>query len=98
MLGPVGCSGQKDEAEGVALRQLRPLLPTGIMVTADALQTVCETAQALCESSLFYVVEIKGNQPKIDLQLRTKYPWSGHCHLTVNGGSGHIAGTQPVHH
>ena len=90
VLGHLGFSGKKDEAAGAALRELVPLLPAGITLTADALHTVRETSQLLCNGGYFYVFEVQGNQPKIDRQLRTEYQWSGRCHRTVDCNHGRI--------
>ena len=90
VLGHVGFSGKKDEAEGQALRDLLPSLPAGITITADALHTVRATAQRMCDGGYFYVFEAKGNQPKIELQLRTEYQWSGRCHRTADCHHGRI--------
>lgn len=75
-----GFSGNKDEAEGAALRTVADQLPPGITVTAER----------LCARGHRHVLEVKENQPTVYETLSSEYAWSGRAHRTVDCASGGI--------
>ena len=89
VIGQRGYSGKKDEAEGAALRQVILSLAVGTIVIADALHTSRATAVLLCQLGLYYILQVKGNQPKLLEQL-SEYHWCGQPVQTVDGAHGRI--------
>ena len=89
VVGQRGYSGKKDEAEGAALRQVVLTLAAGTIVIADALHTSRKTAALLCRLGLYYIFQVKANQPKLLEQL-SECHWCGQGVRTVNGAHGRI--------
>ena len=76
VVGQLGFSGQKDDAEGAALRELvRDLAGTGSCIIADALHTQRGTAQHLLDLGLDYLFTVKGNQGKVLEEVRDSFHW-----------------------
>ncbi|MDE0105425.1 MAG: ISAs1 family transposase [Bryobacterales bacterium] len=89
VVGQVGYSGKKDEAEGAALREeLEPLEP-GTTVLADALHTSRETGQRIEDLGLYYIFQAKGNQPNM-FQTLSEYSWPNPELREVDMGHGRI--------
>ena len=89
VVGQRGYSGKKDEAEGAALRQVVLTLAAGTIVIADALHTSRKTAALLCRLGLYYIFQVKANQPKLLEQL-SECHWCGQGVRTVDGAHGRI--------
>ena len=89
VIGQVGYSGEKDAAEGAALRAQLEQLEPGTIVLADALHTSRETAQRIEELGLHYVFQAKGNQPKI-FETLSEYGWPNPELRAVDLGHGRI--------
>lgn len=71
VIGQLGFSGKKEDAEGVALRKLVSAVALeGACVVADALHTSKQTAQHIIDHGMSYLLTAKANQPKILEQLR----------------------------
>ena len=64
-------------------------LAVGTIVIADALHTSRATAALLCQLGLYYIFQVKGNQPKLLEQL-SEYHWCGKPVQTVDGAHGRI--------
>ena len=76
VVGQLGFSGQKDDAEGAALRALvRDLAGTGSCVIADALHTQRGTAQHLLDLGLDYLFTVRGNQSTVLAEVRDSFHW-----------------------
>ena len=77
VIGQLGFSGKKDEAEGAALRDLvRSWAGTGTCVIADALHTQRTTAQHLLDRGLDCLLTVKANQPGVLEEVRdTSFHW-----------------------
>ena len=76
VVGQLGFSGQKEDAEGAALRTLaEDLAGTGVCVLADALHTQRGTAQKLLALGLDFVLTVKENQPTVLEQVRAGFHW-----------------------
>ena len=76
VIGQRGFSGQKDEAEGAALRELAcELAGSGACVIADALHTQRHTAQHLLDLGLDFVLTVKDNQPTVLDEVREGFHW-----------------------
>ena len=89
VIGQIGCSGRKDAAEGVALRRMLPPLAPGTIVIADALHTSRETGVLIVRLGLFYILQVKGNQPLLCEQLGEYKGW-GREVRTIDGEHGRI--------
>ena len=89
VIGQIGFSGKKNEAEGVVTRQLLPRLAPGTIVIADALHTSRETAALIVQLGQFYILQVKGNQPLMFEQLSEYQGW-GREVRTVDGEHGRI--------
>ena len=89
VIGQVGYSGKKDAAEGAALRQVIRTLDPGTIVIADALHTSRQTAELLDELGLYYILQVKANQPVLLEQLSEYRGW-GSTVRTIDGGHGRI--------
>ena len=76
VIGQRGFSGQKDEAEGAALRELADeLADSGACVIADALHTNRPTAQHLLDLGLDFLLTVKDNQPTVLEQVCESFHW-----------------------
>ena len=92
VIGQLGFSGQKDAAEGAALRELAlDLAGSGTCVIADALHTQRGTAQHLLDLGLDFVLTVKENQPAVLEQVREGFDWECQRPCTsVSGAHGRI--------
>ena len=91
VVGQRGFSGQKDAAEGAALRTLvENWQGTGICVVADALHTQRQTAQRSVDLGLHFFLTVKGNQPTLFAQLHEDYHWTQRAYSDFDGGHGRI--------
>ena len=91
VVGQLGFSGQKDAAEGAALRTLvETWQGTGICVVADALHTQRQTAQRLVDLDLHFLLTVKRNQPTLFAQLHEDYRWTQCAYSDFDGGHGRI--------
>ena len=89
VVGQIGYSGSKDEAEGAALRAILPTLDPGTIVLADALHTARETARQIGDPGLSCILQVKGSQPLLLEQL-DEYKGRGGEVRTVDGEHGRI--------
>ena len=90
VVGQLGFSGQKEDAEGAALRVLaRTFADSGMCVIADALHTQRGTAQELLGLGLDFVFTVKANQPNVLAQVHEGFHWdcmSAHQSLSCEHG------------
>ena len=90
VVGQLGFSGQKEDAEGAALRTLaRTFADSGMCVIADALHTQRGTAQELLGLGLDFVFTVKANQPNVLAQVHEGFHWdcmSAHQSLSCEHG------------
>ena len=90
VVGQLGFSGQKEDAEGAALRTLaRTFADSGLCVIADALHTQRGTAQELLGLGLDFVFTVKANQPNVLAQVHEGFHWdcmSAHQSLSCEHG------------
>ncbi len=90
VVGQLGFSGQKEDAEGAALRALaRTCADSGLCVIADALHTQRGTAQELLGLGLDFVFTVKANQPNVLAQVHEGFHWdclSAHQSLSCEHG------------
>ena len=90
VVGQLGFSGQKEDAEGAALRVLaRTFADSGLCVIADALHTQRGTAQELLGLGLDFVFTVKANQPNVLAQVHEGFHWdclSAHQSLSCEHG------------
>ena len=90
VVGQLGFSGQKEDAEGAALRALaRTFADSGLCVIADALHTQRGTAQELLGLGLDFVFTVKANQPNVLAQVHEGFHWdclSAHQSLSCEHG------------
>ncbi len=90
VVGQLGFSGQKEDAEGAALRALaRTCADSGRCVIADALHTQRGTAQELLGLGLDFVFTVKANQPNVLAQVHEGFHWdclSAHQSLSCEHG------------
>lgn len=89
VIGQLGFSGEKDEAEGAALRQQLSQLDAGTIVIADALHTSRQTGQAIVDHDLHYLLTVKGNQPTL-LETLEEYAWHDQPVQTIDLDHGRI--------
>ena len=92
VVGQIGYSGHKDEAEGAALRQLaQQFADSGRCLLADALHTQARTAQAILDLGLHYVFTVKANQPTLLEEIAEGFDWDcQRAHSTLDGDHGRI--------
>ena len=92
VVGQIGYSGNKDEAEGAALRQLaRRFAGSGRCLVADALHTQTRTAQDILDLGLHYVFTVKANQPGLLEEIADGFDWDClRAYSTVDGDHGRI--------
>ncbi len=92
VVGQLGFTGQKDDAEGAALRQLvEQFAGTGICMTADALHTQRPTVEKLLALQLNFALTVKDNQPTLLEEVRDGFHWD--CmpaYTTTDGDHGRI--------
>ena len=89
VVGQLGYSGKKDEAEGAALCQVIMALAVGTIVIADALHTSRQTAELIGQLGLYYIFQVKASQPTL-LETLSESHWCGRGVQTVDGVHGRI--------
>ena len=90
VVGQLGYSGKKEDAEAAALRKVVLELEPGTVVVADALHTQRATAQLLEDLGMYYVFTVKDNQPRM-LETIREMSWDGRAqHTTLDGDHGRI--------
>ncbi len=97
VVGQRGFTGKKEDAEGLALRELIDTLNLkGACYVADALHTNRETAQHIINQGCHYLLTVKGNQPKLHEQLAEYFSGMGPDVVDWDSGHGRIECRQIV--